>query len=318
MKISNVLKNFIKEEITNGNTNATIYHYKTHINFFINFFGDKDINKITYKVYQEYIEYLRNKYKESSGFKNRKEYLSGRTIKTYASALKTFLTYSYENGYLRQDVSRKIKMPKYKKKIIKILNMKEINILINSFDKNTFNGCRDLFIISIMLDSGARLSEVVRLKEIDFDFENKTIKLDGKGQKERLVPFTTFIQNCYKLYKNKYIETFKLDIKKEDFLLKTIYNKNITKNTISLICRRIRKKILIDIHPHLLRHTFATWFLLNGGDIHTLQIILGHTTLHMVLNYLHLANQINLSLKIQYTPLSNIQNPIGQKKTSLC
>ena len=63
-----------------------------------------------------------------------------------------------------------------------------------------------------------------------------------------------------------------------------------------------------------MRHTFATMFLINGGDIANLQIILGHTTLNMVLNYLHLANEMNMCSQVRFTPLANVQNLYSQKK----
>ena len=313
MKISEVLEKFIRKEIVQGSTNATIRHYKSHIGFFMKYFGDKDINKVTYEVYEDYILYLKTKEKESSGFLGKNEKLSGRTIKTYASALKTFLNYAYEEGYLKENVAFKIKMPRYKKKVIQILTLYDINLLINSFDKNTFLGARDLLVTALMLDDGLRLSEVVKLSEIDFNFANNTIKIDGKGQKERLVPLTEFIKECLLLYKEKYYETFGKEILIDDALIRTQDDESASKNTISLIFRRLRSKLGINIHPHLLRHTFATLFLVNGGDINSLQIILGHTTLTMVLNYLHLANLINMSLKTQYSPLTNMKNPIGQK-----
>jgi len=305
MLISKVLDIFIKEEITRGSTDATIRHYRTHINFFIKFYGDKDINTITYNVYQDYINYLRDKYKESSGFVGRKEKLSTRTIKTYASALKTFLSYSYQNKFLDNNISLNIKLPKYKKKVIKILKLEQIKVLLNSLDKDTYTGCRDLLIISLMLESGLRLSEVIKIKLIDIDINKNLIKVDGKGQKERIVPLTAFTKDCFKLYKYKYFLTFGKVITNNEQLIKTHTGENASKNTISLIFRRIRKNIGFDIHPHLLRHTFATMFLLNGGDIANLQIILGHTTLNMVLNYLHLANQINISNQSVYSPLSS-------------
>lgn len=307
MIISLVLEKFIKQEITNGNTDSTIRHYKTHINLFINYFGDNDINKLSYSIYQEYILYLRSKYKESSGFIGKKENLSSRTIKTYASALKTFLSFSYNSGYLKEDIASQIKMPKYKNKVIEILNMEQIRILLNSFDINTFVGCRDLLVVSLLLDCGLRLSELIKIKLEDISLSLNVIKIDGKGQKERLVPLTPYIQKVFKIYKYQYFLTFSRVIEKNEQIIKNINGENATKNTISLIFRRIRKKLGIKVHPHLLRHTFATLFLINGGDISNLQIILGHSTLNMVLNYLHLANQINMCKQVKFTPLSNIK-----------
>lgn len=316
MKISDVLEEFIKRETILGITDNTIRHYRTHIGFFIKFYGDKDINTITYKDYENYIIYLREKYKESSGFEGKKQKLSSRTIKTYASALKTFLSYSFENGFLKKNVSEKIKMPKYKKKVIKILNRNEIDILLSSFNKQSFIGSRDFLIVSLMLDCGLRLSEVVKLKLEDINEINSLIKVDGKGQKERFVPLTPAIAEGIKLYKYQYFLTFGKVLINNEQLIKNINGEDATKNTISLVFRRLRKTLEIKVHPHLLRHTFATMFLLNGGDITNLQIILGHTTLDMTLQYLHLANEMNMINQVKYTPLTNIQNLYGHKKTS--
>lgn len=316
MKINEVLKEFIKKEIILGSTDSTIRHYRTHVGFFIKYFGDNDINDITYKVYEDYIVYLRNKYKESSGFEGKKQKLSGRTIKTYASALKTFFTFAYENGYLKENISKQIKMPRYKKKVIKILNKEEIGILLKSFNKTTFVGARDYLVVSLMLDCGLRLSEVIKLKVEDINIVNNLIKVDGKGQKERFVPLTPTIYESVKLYKYQYFLTFGKILVNGEQLIKNINGEDATKNTISLVFRRLRKTLNINVHPHLLRHTFATMFLINGGDITNLQIILGHTTLNMVLNYLHLANEMNMVNQIQYTPLTNMQNMYSHKKTS--
>lgn len=313
MKISEVLEKFLLDQEVRGNSKQTIRHYKTHIGFFIKYFGDKDINKITYSVYENYIINLRNKFKESSGFVGKKENLSGRTIKTYASALKTFLTYAYENEFLNENVSAKIKMPRYKKKVIQILNNNEINTIINSFD-NSYIGYRDLLVILLMLESGLRLSEVVKIRLLDLDFERNIIKVDGKGQKERIVPLTPYTKNIIEKYLDSHYRLFNIKFDVHTQLIRNINGENVTKNTISLIFRRLRKKTNINIHPHLLRHTFATLFLINGGDIANLQIILGHTTLNMVLNYLHLANQLNISIQSKYSPLENIQNPISHNK----
>ena len=314
MLLSEALKNFLIDEEVRGCTFATLRHYRTHIGFFINYYGDKDVNLIVYEDYECYILYLKNKYKES-GFVGKKQKLSGRTIKTYASALKTFLKFCFNKGYINTDLSLKIKMPKYHKKIISILSTKEISLLINSFNKDTYIGSRDLLIIAFMLESGLRLSEVVNISVCDVDYDNSVIVVHGKGQKDRIVPLTNFTSSCLFSYLDNYKKYFSKIISNNEMLLKCLDGTDISKNTISLIFRRLRKSSCIEnLHPHLLRHTFATMFLLNGGDIANLQIILGHTTLNMVLNYLHIANQISISKQQIYSPITNIKNLNGLKK----
>ena len=306
MKCSQVLDKFFMQKSVEGDTLATFRHYSTHIQFFINFYGDKDINNITYKTYQEYIFYLKNKEKASSGFIGKGCKLSSRTIKTYASALKTFLSWAYTNKYLYSNIAANIKMPKYSKKVITILSINDIDCLINHFDTTTYIGIRDLFIVSLMLDAGLRLSEVAYLHVFDFDIGKNVIKVFGKGQKERYVPLTPFILDCYKKYKKSFIKYFNRYLEYDEAIFKNIDGTDITSNGISLMFRRLRHNMKNKLHPHLLRHTFATYFLLNGGDIETLRIILGHTTIYMSEQYLHLANQLNLQNMSRFSPLSNM------------
>ena len=90
-----------------------------------------------------------------------------------------------------------------------------------------------------------------------------------------------------------------------DILLKNRDYSDITENVIQLIFKRRKKRFNFQLNPHLLRHTFATKFIINGGDISTLQLILGHSKLDMCLNYLHLANSLQISKYAIYSPLNN-------------
>lgn len=305
MFCSEVLEKFLKEKEVNGLTEATLVHYKTHIQRFINFVNDCDINKITYSTYQDYIIYCKNKIAEGSkSSKNVK--LASRTIKTYASAVRTFLQYCYDFNYIKYDIASKITMPRYQKKVIQILNDDELKRILTSFDTNTFLGIRDFFIFCIMLDCGLRLSEVTKLRYKDFDFYNGIIKVNGKGQKQRYVPFSDTLKKIFDLYvlsckqiSSKYLT---------ENLFRTIDDENISNNTICLIFKRISKKLNISVHPHLVRHTFATNFLLNGGDIENLRIILGHTTFYMTEQYLHFVNTLHIKNQSKFSPLSKIKD----------
>ena len=110
------------------------------------------------------------------------------------------MSYLYKNKYIDIDIAEEIKMPRYKKKTIIILSDIDIYRLINSQNVFTFTGLRNLLIISLMLDCGLRLSEVVNIRLCDIIIDRKLINVDGKGQKERLVPMsdtTIFYYNMY-------------------------------------------------------------------------------------------------------------------------
>lgn len=294
MNLRECLNFFLKKKKVEGLTVDTINHYKVHINLFIKFIDNCDINELTINSYENYILYLQNKK------------LASRTIKTYASAIRTFFNFCYNEGFLLIDLGHQIVMPRYKKKVIDILSYNDINIIYNYLNSlDTFTAYRDLLIITLMLDTGLRLSEVVKLRLCDFNYNTNLIKVNGKGNKQRYCLFTLSIMKYLEFYKSAFKTRFGYDLFVHDYLIKTNTCCSADKNTICLIFKRLKRKLNINVHPHLLRHTFATLFLINGGNIENLRILLGHTTLYMTQQYLHLANSILLANQCQYSPLTH-------------
>lgn len=294
MKISNAIKKFLNYEKVKGSTDKTILNYKVRLNYFYEFLNKNiDVNKIKYEDYENFIIYLRKKEKPN------KKKLSTYTIKQYARDVKTFLNYLYKQDLINIDFSKKLIVPKTSKKIIDILTFSDIEKIYAHYDKNSFFGCRNLFIITLMLDAGLRLSEVVNLCWSDFDFEKHLIKVFGKGQKERYVPLTSTISAYFILYKRFF------DIQISNNIFINAKGQQLSANAVELFIKRLKKSLNIKkLYPHLFRHTFATMFLMNGGNIYDLKIILGHTSLEMVENYLHLCTQLNIYKQAQFSPLT--------------
>lgn len=298
MKCSDVLDKFITNQKVIGNTKDTIEYYKKRIGYFIDFVNDKDINNVVIDDYNSYAIYLINKitYKGTN--------LSSATIKTTLNASKIFLKYSYDNKYMISDLYKNIKPYKQMKKTIVVLSAEDINKLLNSQNEFTIIGLRNLLAISLMLDAGLRVSEVVNLNVEDISKELGVIKVFGKGKKERLVPLTDSIIKYY----DKYV--FLTSLYSGALFLDSDTGLRMTSSGISQMLRRIKKEQHFNkLHPHYLRHTFATLFLVNGGDPVHLQLILGHTTLYMTEQYLHLANQMTLQKQKKFSPLTNIKKP---------
>lgn len=291
MYLQEVINLFLQEQKARGNTLSTIRDYERNLSYFVDFCGDIDISIIDKSKVIDYIVYLREKPK-NLGHKNKKVYdntfVSSVTIQSYVRHLKVFLTWCYENDFIETDLSAKIKLPKAKKELKKILSDEEIKAIFKACDY-TYEPLKNKLIISFMLYSGLRASEVVSLKKSNYDVKNQLYTVFGKGQKERLVPIGTithdylvehlFIENQYKHYKN------------QDYLFLDIHGKPISYNAVRLMIDRIAKRSKVNrLHAHLLRHTFATRYLIKTkGDITSLKAILGHTSLKVVEIYLHLA-----------------------------
>lgn len=296
MKCSIVLEKFLLNQKVINNSEETIKYYKKRIGYFISFVNDVDINELSIDNYNSYVIYLQNKINDK-GFP-----LSSATIKTTLNAVKIFLKFSFDNKYMLIPIYRNIKPYKQNKKAIVVLSNEEINILLSSQNEFTIIGLRNLLAISLMLDAGLRVSEVVNLDVTDVNKELGVIKVFGKGRKERLVPLTDSITRYFDKY--VFLTSSFSGALFRDFST----GERLTTSGISQILRRIKKQVGFQkLHPHYLRHTFATLFLVNGGDPVHLQLILGHTTLYMTEHYLHLANQMTLQKQKKFSPLSNIK-----------
>lgn len=291
MKFNNACSKFFYYQQVIGNQNATINAYKSHLKPFETFCNNCDISILSYQMYCDYVVYLSNKK------------ISSVTIHDYARDLKIFFKFLYKHKYIKKDIAYQIeKLPKRKTKIPKIISVDTIKkILLSANEKNVLH-VRNCLMIVLCFDCGLRLSELVRLQVNDFDKFNNVIRITGKWNKQRNVPLTFTVSKYYQ----KYL-ALTGNRKKGQLFLSASYAP-VTRECITTLFKRLKKKYnLQEFHPHLLRHSFATLFLLNGGDALVLQEILGHTTLEMTKNYVHIANSINIAKNNIYSPLSVVK-----------
>lgn len=183
------------------------------------------------------------------------------------------------------------------------LNDVEIAAIFSAIDANTLAGARDVCMVTLMLDTGLRSNEVVTLTTKDVHLEDGYLKVMGKGQKERIVPFGSSAQKSLM----KYIYHFRPEPLNRDRVFLNLDGSPMTETGLKLIFRRLAKNSGVErLHPHLLRHTFAVNYLMNGGDVFTLQQILGHTTLEMVRRYVNLANAHVMTQHKQFSPVDRM------------
>lgn len=287
MKCSVALDKFLYSQKLKNNSQETILYYKKRISYFINFIHNKNVRNIKISDYNNYTLYLKDKN------------IADATIKTSLTAVRVFLNFLYHNKYIKTDIVSDLESFKCGKKTIVILSKEQIEEIYNYYDENTFYGARNLFLISLMLDCGLRVSEVINLKVNDIKLDFDSIKVYGKGNKERIVP----LSSVTKYYFINYVKSYNIC----DYLAINIVRSRLTSSGIRRLLLNLRDDLHFEkLYPHYLRHSFATWFLINGGDPVSLQTILGHTTLYMTENYLHIANQIMISMNTKYSPLSNI------------
>lgn len=292
MKLDKAIEMFLVEQEVKGNTKKTRQNYRVFLGYFQKYCDeDIDVKDIDIDMLNEYSISLR------------KSKCTTVTIQTYIRHLRSFIGWLESEGYITSGLHNKFKLPKAETKVIEILSDEEINIIFKQYNEKSSLGLRNILIIALMLDCGLRKNEVVTLCCDNIHITQGVIKVKGKGQKERIVPIGVYT----KRYLIKYLNGGRmLPELQSDRLLIDKYRKPITDNAIKMMFQRLKKKTGIErLKPHLLRHTFATRYLLNGGDTFSLQQILGHTTLVMVRRYVHLASSYTVgSFKI-YSPLDN-------------
>lgn len=312
MNIETALQHFLIDQELKGNSEKTKLFYKINVNYFMDFVGrDKQVSELVKEDLSRYYLNLKSRPKDiNHPFKPKTDKgLTKVTMQTYLRAIKAFVSWCYSEEYLQDDISKKFKLPKATRKTIEILSDEEISSIMNVYNQRTEMGIRNLLIVGFMLDCGLRLNEVSQLEIENVHITQGVVKVLGKGDKERIVPFGLFMKKLLFRYVNTFRSLPQVDTKR------LIIDRNympISENGIKMVFHRLKKCTGIDrLYPHLLRHTFATTYLINGGDLFSLQQILGHTSLEMVRKYSHIASSYLINKHKLYSPLDVLRSNKG-------
>ena len=210
-----------------------------------------------------------------------------------------------KKGYTETNRLKDMRPPKTVGRVIEPLKQAEITTILNSINAGTVLGARNYALFSLMLDTGLRLSETTSLKVEDVHLEDRYVKVLGKGSKERIVAFGAACQrSLIDYYMHFRVEPAHLGIV-EYFLGIDGYPLS-PAGVKSFMVRLGRTAGVPRLHPHLLRHTYATMFLMNSGDPFLLKQNLGHSSLSMVENYLHIASRIAAVRSQSFSPLDRL------------
>ena len=253
-------------------------------------------------------EHSLNKYKESyEGFEDWfsctsddfREYLyecmklemARSTIRLHFSALRSFFKFLTRRRGLKLNPLLDIQLPKANRTLPLVLTLKQVEQLLSlPFNVKQpkqapqWASARDAAILEVFYSTGIRLSELADLKFDDFDFFNETIKVKGKGSKERIVPVGSHAIEAL----NKYFHQAKI---KEGPLFISKSRKRISSRAISDVVKKYTELagFPVGVSPHKLRHSFATHLLDNGADLRSVQNLLGHSSLSTTQIYTHVS-----------------------------
>ena len=264
--------------IEKGLSQNTVQSYKNDITSFA-FWVDESINLPLVRISKIDI----NKY-IAQLFKNG---LKSSSVNRKISTIKSFFIFLLKKKHILVSPVEDIEMIKQEKYLPISMSEKEVELLLESPNLDSFIGIRDRAMIEMLYATGMRVSELINVKITDIDHNRLVVKVMGKGSKERLIPYGEVASD----YLNLYLKNRKEINSNEIFLSNR--GKKITRsafwNRIKLYLKK--ENLKESISPHTLRHAFATHLLNRGADLRSVQILLGHSDLSTTQIYTHIAKQ---------------------------
>ncbi|MCK9356092.1 MAG: tyrosine-type recombinase/integrase, partial [Dehalococcoidia bacterium] len=233
--------------------------------------------------------------------------LSGHTINCYLRSLRIFFSWLASEEVIGENPFDRVKIPRPPRKVIPVFSDTQIQGLLDATNPGTPEGVRDYTIILTLLDTGLRVSELCQLKLDNVWLEDGMLKVLGKGNKERLVPVGKQVQRLLWHYISRYRPEPATVIVDTVFL--TRFGRPLTKDRVEKLMTSYGRKAGVTgvrCSPHTFRHAAAVKFLRNGGDVFSLQRMLGHSSLEMTRRYCELADIDVKRAHMTASPVDNL------------
>ncbi len=256
----------------------TVKSYHNDLKKFTNYFKTKKANDISGNDIKEYLKYLRKTN-------------DTKTISHNISTLRSFYKFLLIEKKVTTNPMEYIELPKTKKSLPKTLSIDEIDKLLDIKLTDSYS-YRNKAMLELMYSSGLRVSELINVKIHDIDVSSCTIRIMGKGSKERIVPLGDYAIKYIEIYLKEHRDKL---VKKElnDYLFLNNHGKKMTRQGFFKIIKIIAKEqnIKTEFSPHTLRHSFATHLLNGGADLRSIQEMLGHSDISTTQIYTHVSKE---------------------------
>ena len=277
MKIEDAFENFLQHcKFEKTLTNITIENYKEDFSIFLRYYPNKkEVSDLTKDDLNDF------------SYDQALNGLSPTTIARRISTIKNFYSFLEGENIVKGIISDEIIIPKKEHHLPQVLSEAEVNALLKAPDLSTEKGIKEYAILDILYSCGLRVSEAVNLQINQINEQEGIINILGKGKKERIVPIRKEALKALKRYISEVRSEHLVIDKKIVFLDKK--GKKMSRQAIYNIVKENAKKAEIkkEIHPHTLRHSFATHLLDNGADLRVVQELLGHTKIGTTQIYTH-------------------------------
>jgi len=298
-----------------GKSAKTIRWYRQKLEFFADFIKGRGystrVERIETWHIREFIRWLESEVKVGENNPHRPtqdRLLSPYTVQGYVRTLRVFFNWAMQEGLIEENPMVRVRTPKVPKLAMPFFSEEEVQRLLKAAKGKGPVSQRNYAIILMLLDTGIRVSELTGLRMRDLYLAEGYFKVFGKGGKERIVPMG---RTC-RLALSRYVHKFR-----PRPALASIDNVFLTRDGRPLRADYVYKIVVNACQragiegkrrgPHTCRHTFAHQFLMNGGDLLTLQRILGHSSLEVVKLYVDLNTNDLLSQQRKYSPIDTLQ-----------
>lgn len=273
----------------------TIESYRIDLQRFFNFLNEKgidDISDVNKSILSSYFSTL-----DVLG-------LSTKSIARNYSSIKSFFRFLFANDYIEQNPALKFKGPKTKVHPPEVLSFSEMNKILDQPNTKTFLGLRDKAMLEFSYATGVRVSELINLKLNDLFLDEEIVKVFGKGSKERLVPIGSHAIYWIEQYLVKVRPVLAKKVVSGNFLFLNSRGRKLSRMGFYKILRRYVNEAGIDknVHPHTIRHSFATHLLERGADIRIVQELLGHSKISTTQIYTHIDRTMLRDVLMKFHP----------------
>jgi site-specific recombinase XerD len=289
---------FLSAKEAQGVTKSTYRTYACELTKFFDFLVTRnifDVSEITADIIREFLNSLK-----ANGLRNI-------TIHRHWAEIKNIILFLYREDYITHNPIKNVKPPKAEQKKMRTFTGQEISKLLNSFDKSDFFGMRNYCIMATFFSTGMRKMELLNLRVADLNITNDLLRIEyGKGNKERYVPIGKTLRRIFIQYL-KMREDF-LEDEQCKYLFSSRTKRKMTNSGIDIMFQKLKKELNLTgekVSSHTWRHTFAKNYLLNGGDVFSLQKIMGHADLDTTRQYLNLNVEEIKMQHAKYNPLDN-------------
>ncbi|MDD7540121.1 MAG: tyrosine-type recombinase/integrase [Bacteroidales bacterium] len=212
------------------------------------------------------------------------------TQRRIISGIRSFFKYLLLEDEIDTDPCSQLETAKMEKKLPVVLSDNEIQTMLSAIDKSSFQGYRNALIIEVLYSCGLRISELLNLRKSDVFFQFEYIKVLGKGNKERLVPICQTALEHIRYFIDNHLCHIPTDNKNKDYIFLNHRGKKLTRQYAFMMIKETAKAagITKNIHPHTLRHSFATELIKGGANIIAVKDMMGHSSVVSTEIYTHL------------------------------